>query len=220
MRQLCAALSLAVALVAPALASAASSKTRPGRARRPVAVGHVVPDHKLRAAALPRPSGNVHIYSVPTRETLKVNIYNTDGSYSVEALQSLGHLLRCKRTGTARDIEPRLLALLSHVYDRFGERRIEVVSAYRNQARTTSYHYQGAATDLRIPGVKPATLRTFLQTLDSGGLGIGLYPRTGFVHVDVRPPPSYRWIDWSAADPDSPDKQPPRSLRRRKKPES
>ncbi len=31
-------------------------------------------------------------------------------------------------------------------------------------------------------------------------MGIGIYPRSQFVHIDVRPPPSYRWIDYSAAE--------------------
>jgi hypothetical protein len=28
-------------------------------------------------------------------------------------------------------------------------------------------------------------------------MGIGLYPRAGFVHVDIRPEASYRWTDYS-----------------------
>ena len=28
-------------------------------------------------------------------------------------------------------------------------------------------------------------------------MGIGIYPRAGFVHVDIRPEPSYRWTDYS-----------------------
>lgn len=180
-------------------------------------VGYVVPDEKLRATPPPRPSGNLHLYVLATREEIKVNIYNPDGSYNVEALQGVSHLLRCKRTDTERDIEPRLMTALSHVYDHFGGKRIEIVSGYRNQRRQTSFHYQASASDIRIPDVKPQKVRAFVETLDAGGMGIGLYPRTQFVHVDVRPPPSYRWIDWSRSDPDNPDKRPPRSLRKRHK---
>jgi uncharacterized protein YcbK (DUF882 family) len=179
-------------------------------------VGHVVPDDKLRATPPPKPSGNLHLFVLATQEEIKVNIYNPDGSYNVEALQQVSHLLRCKRTDTERDIEPRLMTALSHVYDHFDGKRLEVVSGFRNQRRTTSFHYQASASDIRVPGVKPAKLRAFVETLDAGGMGIGLYPRTQFVHIDVRPPPSYRWIDWSRSDPDNPDKRPPRGLRRRK----
>ena len=45
---------------------------------------------------------------------------------------------------------------------------------------------------------------------------IGIYPRAGFVHVDVRPPPSYRWTDFARSDPDNPDKRPPKGWKRRK----
>ena len=179
-------------------------------------VGHVVPEDQLRATPPPRPSGNLHLFALASKEETKVNIYNPDGSYNVEALQAVSHILRCKRTDTERDIEPRLMTILSHVYDHFGGKRIEIVSGYRNQRRTTSFHYQGSASDIRIPGVKPQKVRAFVETLDAGGMGVGLYPRTQFVHVDVRPPPSYRWIDWSRSDPDNPGKRPPRGFKRKK----
>jgi len=38
----------------------------------------------------------------------------------------------------------------------------------------------------------------------------------GFIHVDMRPAPSFRWIDNSRSNPDARDKQPPRGWRRRK----
>jgi uncharacterized protein YcbK (DUF882 family) len=180
-------------------------------------VGHVVPDEKLRAEAPPRPSGDLHLFGVSTREEVKVNIYNEDGSYNVEALAAVSHLLRCKRTDTQREIDARLLVVLSHVYDHYGKKRIEVVSGYRNQRRTSSFHYQGSASDIRIPGVPPKQLRAYVETLDAGGMGIGLYPRSKFVHVDVRPPPSYRWIDWSPPEPNAPGKRPPKGFVRKKK---
>jgi uncharacterized protein YcbK (DUF882 family) len=178
-------------------------------------MGALVPDELLRATPLPRPSGNLHILVLATRESLKVNIYNEDGSYNVEALRAASHLLRCKRTDAEKDIEPRLLTVLSTIYDHFQGKPLQVVSAYRNQRRTTSYHFRGSASDIRIPGVRPLSLRTYVETLDAGGMGIGLYPRADFVHVDVRPPPSYRWIDYARSNPDNPDKRPPRGWKRK-----
>ena len=192
----------------------ARSKRSRSRTSRGKMAGHIVPDEKLRPTPPPRPSGNVHMHVLATDESIKVNIYNPDGSFNVDAVQELSHLMRCKRTATEKEIEPRLLTVLSHVYDKYEGRRIEVVSAYRNQRRTTSYHYRGTASDIRVPGVAPKKLRAFVESLDAGGMGIGLYPRTGFVHVDVRPPPSYRWVDWSTSDPDNPGKRPPRGVRR------
>jgi uncharacterized protein YcbK (DUF882 family) len=158
--------------------------------------------------------------SLASNEALKINIYNEDGSYNVEALKEVSQILRCKRTETVKDVEPRLATILSHVYDQYGGRRIEVVSGFRNQRRESSYHYQASAIDIRIPGVKPTKLRSFIETLDEGGMGIGLYPRVRFVHIDVRPPPSYRWIDYSSSDPNAPDKRPPRGFKKPRKPVS
>jgi uncharacterized protein YcbK (DUF882 family) len=179
-------------------------------------IGALVPDELLRSKPLERPSGNLHLYVLATRESLKVNIFNDDGSYNVEALRAATHMLRCKRTDAEKDIEPRLLTVLSHVYDHFGGRRLEVVSGYRNQRKMTSYHFKASASDIRVAGIKPPKVRDFVETLDVGGMGIGLYPRADFVHVDVRPPPSYRWIDWARSDPDNPDKRPPRGWKRKK----
>ena len=47
-------------------------------------------------------------------------------------------------------------------------------------------------------------------------MGIGLYPRSGFVHIDVRSPPSYRWIDYSPPNSNAAEKRPPRGWKRKK----
>ena len=77
------------------------------------------------------------------------------------------------------------------------EEVLEFVSGFRDQPRETSYHYLGSAMDLRVRGISVRELRDFVRTLDTGGMGLGLYPRVGFIHVDVRPEPSYYWVDWS-----------------------
>lgn len=188
-----------------------------GASRRRKAPGYAVPDEQLRRKPPPPPSGNLHLHDPYRHESLKINIYNPDGSYNVKALQALSRFLRCRRTGTVADMEPRLFAVLSHVFDHFGERAIEVTSGYRNQRRSTSNHHRGSATDIFIAGVKPKDLRAFVETLDAGGLGVGFYPTSGFVHVDIRPPPSYRWIDRSRSDPDDPDRRPPPAFKLRKR---
>ena len=47
-------------------------------------------------------------------------------------------------------------------------------------------------------------------------MGIGLYPRSQFVHIDVRSPPSYRWIDNSPPNSNAAEKRPPRGWKRKK----
>lgn len=198
-------------------AKAKKTKARKSRASRHKMVGRVVMDDKLRQTPLLPPSGKLHLKIVNSHDDIQVNIFNEDGSYNIDALKQVSHVLRCKRTDTEKDVEPRLVAILSHIYDHFGK-PLEVVSGYRNQRNTGSYHYKGSAGDIRIAGVKPAQIRSYAESLDTGGMGIGIYPKSGFVHVDVRIPPSYRWVDYSRSTPDSPDKRPPRGFKRTRKP--
>ena len=197
-------------------APTARKKHHKRHARHPKVSGRVVPEDKLRQDPLPRPSGNLHLVFPGVKDEVEVNIYNSDGSYNLDALEEASHVLRCRRTETEKPMDPQLLMLLSHVYDHFGSKPIEIVSGYRNQRKQTSNHFKGTATDIRIAGVPPKKLREFAETLDGGGMGIGLYPRGQFVHIDVRPPPSYRWIDYSAPGSNEAEKRPPRGWKRKK----
>ena len=154
----------------------------------------MVPDERLRRRLPPPPSGNIYLHNLYRQESLKVNIFNRDGSYNGEALTALSRLLRCKRTDLETPIEPRLFAVLSHINDRFGERRIEVTSGYRNQQRTTSNHYRGSATDIHVQGVDPAALSAFVETLDVGRHGRGPLP-AGRLRARRHPPAAQLPLD-------------------------
>ncbi len=182
-------------------------------------IGWPVPEKELLTETPAQPSGHLRIYSLNYKEEADVNIYNEDGSFSVKALAEISHVFKCRRSGLEHDIDTRLITILSHVYDHFGGKRIELLSGYRFQRRTTSNHFRGAAADIRIPGIDPRKVRSYVETLDAGGMGVGWYPKVGFVHVDVRQPPSYRWIDYSRSNPDARDRLPPRGFKR-KNPES
>jgi uncharacterized protein YcbK (DUF882 family) len=164
--------------------------------RHAILEGRLASANELRDEPLTKPSGHIELYAVNFRESLDVDLYDEDGKLDDDALDKLNHLLRCKRTDTEKAIDPRLYETLSRVYDHF-QRRIELVSGFRNQKRTSSFHFHGSASDIRIPGISDKELHKFVQTLDTGGMGIGIYPRAGFIHVDIRPEPSYRWTDWS-----------------------
>ncbi len=178
--------------------------------------GRVVPEGSLRKDPLGKPSGDLELHMNGLDESVKVNIYNADGSYNIDSLRALDQVLRCRRTDDVKPIEPRLFTILSHVYDHFGGKPIDVVSGYRNQRKKTSNHYKGTATDIRISGVAPKKVELFAESLDTGGLGIGLYPKGQFVHIDVRPLPSFRWIDMSPPNPNASEKKPPRDWKRKK----
>ena len=124
------------------------------RRRRSKVVGHAVPASQLRTTPLPLPSGQLELFGLASREQVSLDIFNDDGSFDVDELHKADHMLRCKRTDTEKPIDPRLVVLLSHVYDHF-KKRLEVVSGYRNQRKQTSFHFKGSASDIRIQGVPP-----------------------------------------------------------------
>lgn len=161
--------------------------------------GHSVPRAELRKKPLPKPSGDLWIWAPNFREEIRVNIYNPDGSFNQESLAKLDHMFRCKRTKEERAVDPKLYAVLSIIFDHFGGKRIELTSGFRFQKNEGSRHFHASAMDIRVEGVSMRELYEYAETLDRGGMGIGRYPRSGFVHVDFRAPgePSYRWTDYS-----------------------
>lgn len=161
--------------------------------------GHGVAREDLRKQPLPKPSGDLWIWAPNFREEIRVNIYNKDGSFNQEALAELDHAFRCKRTNEERAVDPKLYTVLSIIFDHFDGKRIELTSGFRFQKNEGSRHFHASAMDIRVEGVSMRELYKYAETLDRGGMGIGMYPRSGFVHVDFRAPgePSYRWTDYS-----------------------
>ncbi len=100
--------------------------------------------------------------------------------------------------GRSRAIHPRLLRQLALVSDHFGGRRIHVISGYRpfrrGQWTPHSNHNIGRAVDFRVEGVSNRALRDYCRTIPQ--TGCGYYPRSVFVHMDVREE-SATWVDWS-----------------------
>ena len=158
--------------------------------------GRLAKESELRTEPLPESSGEVWIYAVNFKTEYKVELYKEERKTDIGALSELDEGFRCKRTNEVRSIDPRLYELLSLIYDHFGKRRIQLVSGFRNQRNEGSRHYHGAAMDIRIPGVPLRKLHRYVKSLDTGGLGIGLYPTSRFVHLDIRAPGerSYRWV--------------------------
>jgi len=163
--------------------------------------GHNAPKDSLRTEPLERPSGNVWVWSQNLHQEVQVNIYAQDGSgdYDEAALAQLDDVFRCRRSSEVRSVDPRLYEQLSRIQDHYEGARVELVSGFRYTERSSSRHYHASAMDIKFKGVSIKDLYAYAQTLDLGGMGIGIYPNSGFVHVDFRAPgePSYRWTDRS-----------------------
>lgn len=161
--------------------------------------GHGVRIASLSTEALAKPSGNLWLKSDNLREEVRVQLYKADGSYDEEAMAKLDEIFRCKRTQEVRAMDPRLYDQLSRIQDHFGGKQIEVVSGYRANERSSSRHHHASAMDIRVRGESIRSMYAYAESLDRGTMGIGIYPHSGFIHVDYRAPgePSYRWTDYS-----------------------
>ncbi len=159
--------------------------------------GHNALKSTLRTEALPKPSGDVWVRAENLNEEVRVHIYKDDGTFDDAALAKLDELFRCVRTGEVRAVRAELYEQLSRFYDHFEGKQIQLVSGFRFAERNSSRHYHASAMDIRIPGVSIKEMYAFAESLDAGGMGVGLYPTSGFIHVDFRAPgePSYRWTD-------------------------
>ncbi|MEM7138922.1 MAG: LysM peptidoglycan-binding domain-containing protein [Myxococcota bacterium] len=130
-------------------------------------------------------------------ETLRVKLFDSKGKVIPKGRQKLARFLRDRESGEVRRPHVRLMRVLSYLSDRFNGRTIEVVSAYRSPksgGSESSRHATGEAVDIRVEGVPNEVLRDYCLTLSR--LGVGYYPRSSFVHIDVRPQAAY-WVDWS-----------------------
>ena len=173
-------------LALASVAQAAPPEIRPRRVA--VFSGHNAAKSRLRTEPLARPSGNVWLTAENLAEEVKLNIYKPDGSFDEAALAKLDDLFRCVKTGEARAVRRELYEQLSRIYDHFGGKRVVLVSGFRFADRNSSRHYHASAMDIRIPGVSINAMYRYAESLDGGGMGIGLYPTSGFIHVDFRAP--------------------------------
>jgi LysM repeat protein len=97
--------------------------------------------------------------------------------------------------GTRPETDPRLIKLLSKVSDKFGSRPIRIVSGYRTRSfYQDSRHKLSRAVDFSIPGIDNTVVRDYLRTLPAAG--VGYYPNSSFVHLDVRDTATY-WVDFA-----------------------
>ena len=94
----------------------------------------------------------------------------------------------------AHRADPGLLIRLQAIGEAFPGHAIEILSGYRPGARSGSRHRHARALDLNVEGVARTDVRDFAVTLSE--TGVGWYPNSVFVHIDVRTESAY-WIDLS-----------------------
>lgn len=123
-------------------------------------------------------------------------VYYSEGNYPIEAELRINRLLRDHRTQAIFPIDPRLLDLLFDVSLQTGAHSVfEVICGYRSPATNemlrargagvskNSLHMVGRAIDVRLGHVQTARLRGIALAMRRGG--VGYYPQSDFVHLDV-----------------------------------
>ena len=161
------------------------------------AAGAAVLPHSAFAA---NPSGSIAekslaFYNTHTGEKLKT-IYWGEGHYFSQSLREINHILRDPRNDEIHDIDTGLLDLLFAIRNQIDtDQPFHVISGYRSPAtneflrsHTTgvaehSLHMVGQAIDIRTPGRDLSRLRKVAMALKGGG--VGYYPKSDFIHVDV-----------------------------------
>ena len=130
-----------------------------------------------------------------------------DGGFDDAQRAEVARVLGDRRTGDHAPIDRRLIDVIFQIARHFEVGQVNVVSGYRRESRGSN-HSLGRAADIVLPGVSDEAVAAFAR--DIGFLGVGVYPLSGFVHVDVRTH-SYFWVDRSA-----PGRTARRSRRRRR----
>ena len=128
--------------------------------------------------------------------------YWAEGSYQEEGLTTINDVLRDHRTNEIYPIDTNLLDMLHLLQSKTDNHHpFEVISGYRSPATNQSlsnkssgvakrsYHMRGMAIDIRLPGSELRNLHAAALDLRAGG--VGYYPGSDFIHVDVGPTRSW-----------------------------
>lgn len=186
-----------VALAGPAWASGSHGTTL-RNARR-----HRIADAAESASAVAKSLSDefrLRLDNLHTGESLDI-VYRVGDTYIPGALEKLDYFLRDHNTQDVISYDPKEFDVLHDVLARLRRPNdvIDIVCGYRtpetNEALRDesphsgvaehSQHMQGRAIDIRVPGVSTARLRNAALSLHEGG--VGYYPVSQFVHVDVGP---------------------------------
>ena len=161
------------------------------------AVGTVMAP-EVSEAALRAPPRQLTLLNLHTGERVRAE-YWSKGRYQRDGLREIYRLLRDHRSGAVHPIDPKLLDLLHALTRKVGNRNpVHIISGYRSPETNAllreqdgsgvaqnSFHMQGKAIDLRVPGLSLRNLQRAALSLRGGG--VGYYPDSNFVHVDVGP---------------------------------
>lgn len=139
----------------------------------------------------------IALHNIHTDEKIDA-VYWEKGAYVPAVMTQVNRVLRDYHTGDVHPIDPQLMDLLGSISAKLDSKApFRVISGYRsphtNEAMhershgvaKNSLHMQGQAIDIHVENVSLDHLHR--AALDIGRGGVGYYPHSDFVHVDVGP---------------------------------
>jgi uncharacterized protein YcbK (DUF882 family) len=164
------------------------------------AVNVDTPNLDASVQASPQQQFHLRMHHLHTGEDIDV-VYRIGNTYLPGALDELNHFLRDHRTQDVSSYDPKEFDVLHALMASLGRPNgvIDIICGYRtpwsnNFLRTRSaetgvaehsQHMLAKAIDIRVPGISTVALRNAALALHAGG--VGFYPVSQFVHVDVGP---------------------------------
>ena len=193
--------------VAPAAASMVVRRHKPAEAawKSPAPVQRsVLRQTTARSkSAPPPPQPAIELEHLTTHATYRLRADSAHGGFSAAKLRALSQLLRCHHTGKRHAINERLIQILYATSRHYHNAKLLIIAGYRapkiarQKGNPKSPHKRGVACDFQVAGVKNEEVRDYLRSTYPK-IGLGYYPRAGFVHVDVGRKSGAYWIDYSA----------------------
>jgi len=139
----------------------------------------------------PKRRGRIELIGHTQR--FKGEVFDKKGQLLPEARRGVSRVL-----GVGSDdprLDERLVRSLVTVSDHFGGRPLRIVSGYRqNSYFKDSRHKASRAVDFSVPGVPNEVVRDYVRSFQN--VGVGYYPNSSFVHLDVREYSAY-WVDYA-----------------------
>jgi len=124
-------------------------------------------------------------------------VFWAEGKFIPEALEGFDYILRDRYTNEVTEINRKLIGLFHTLQDKFASKQpFNVFCGYRSEKTNKQYrarkrgvarhsrHLTGDAIDFNIPNVQLRDLKKAAIELKAGG--VGYYPRSGFIHMDIR----------------------------------
>lgn len=155
----------------------------------------LAPASALAALSAPHAPRRLRFFNLHTGERLDA-VYYESGGYVGQALGAINYILRDFRQNAIKPIHPQLLDLVVAIRRHLAtDSEIDVISGYRTPQTNAmlaarshgvarhSLHMDAMALDFRVPGRTLEEVHRVAVAMRGGG--VGYYPRSDFVHVDI-----------------------------------